>query len=285
MTNTYRKLLNHNMHLARKLKKEEEAIKLLVLELSNLSGAEFLSEIDKVQSKEHIEFLQSKIDEYLYKNHPVQHIVGYSYFYGYKMKVNKDVLIPRFETEELVGYILSYYDEIFKTKKIKVVDIGTGSGNIAIALAKEEPNMEVSASDISPEAMEVAKENAKNNDAKVNFVVGDMLEPFIKSGEKFDILVSNPPYIPDTEFVEDIVKDNEPHLALFGGSDGMKFYDMILKDADKILNYPALIAFEHSYNKKEQMINLAKKYFSDSQVEVIKDMQGKDRMTFIKIYK
>ncbi len=201
------------------------------------------------------------------------------------MKVNKDVLIPRFETEELVGYILSYYDEIFKTKKIKVVDIGTGSGNIAIALAKEEPNMEVSASDISPEAIEVAKENAKNNDAKVNFVVGDMLEPFIKSGEKFDILVSNPPYIPDTEFVEDIVKDNEPHLALFGGSDGMKFYDMILKDADKILNYPALIAFEHSYNKKEQMINLAKKYFSDSQVEVIKDMQGKDRMTFIKIYK
>ena len=145
--------------------------------------------------------------------------------------------------------------------------------------------MEVSASDISPEAIEVAKENAKNNDAKVNFVVGDMLEPFIKSGEKFDILVSNPPYIPDTEFVEDIVKDNEPHLALFGGSDGMKFYDMILKDADKILNYPALIAFEHSYNKKEQMINLAKKYFSDSQVEVIKDMQGKDRMTFIKIYK
>lgn len=201
------------------------------------------------------------------------------------MKVNKDVLIPRFETEELVGYILSYYDEIFKTKKIKVVDIGTGSGNIAIALAKEEPNMEVSASDISPEAIEVAKENAKNNDAKVNFLVGDMLEPFIKSGEKFDILVSNPPYIPDTEFVEDIVKDNEPHLALFGGSDGMKFYDMILKDADKILNYPALIAFEHSYNKKEQMINLAKKYFSDSQVEVIKDMQGKDRMTFIKIYK
>ena len=201
------------------------------------------------------------------------------------MKVNKDVLIPRFETEELVGYILSYYDEIFKTKKIKVVDIGTGSGNIAIALAKEEPNMEVSASDISPEAIEVAKENAKNNDAKVNFVVGDMLEPFIKSGEKFDILVSNPPYIPDTEFVEDIVKDNEPHLALYGGSDGMKFYDMILKDADKILNYPALIAFEHSYNKKEQMINLAKKYFSDSQVEVIKDMQGKDRMTFIKIYK
>ena len=201
------------------------------------------------------------------------------------MKVNKDVLIPRFETEELVGYILSYYDEIFKTKKIKVVDIGTGSGNIAIALAKEEPNMEVSASDISTEAIEIAKENAKNNDAKVNFVVGDMLEPFIKSGEKFDILVSNPPYIPDTEFVEDIVKDNEPHLALFGGSDGMKFYDMILKDADKILNYPALIAFEHSYNKKEQMINLAKKYFSDSQVEVIKDMQGKDRMTFIKIYK
>ena len=241
--------------------------------------------MDKEQSLEHIKFLQEKIDEYLYKNHPVQHIVGYSYFYGYKMKVNKDVLIPRFETEELVGYILSYYDEMFPKKEVKVVDIGTGSGNIAIALAKEEPNMDVYASDISSEAVEVAKENAKNNDAKVTFEVGDMLQPFILKNEKFDILVSNPPYIPDDEYVEDIVKDNEPHLALFGGNDGMKFYDMILKDADKILKYPALIAFEHSYNKKEQMINLAKKYFENSEVEVIKDMQGKDRMTFIKIMK
>lgn len=234
-------------------------------------------------SEEEVLNITNAVNEYLIKNRPIQHILGYAYFYGYKMIVNENVLIPRYETEELVGYVLNKYDEVFDGKKVMVVDVGTGSGNIALALAKEEPNMTLYATDISESALEVAKENAKNNDAKITFYQGDMLNPLIERNLKFDILVSNPPYIPDSEFVEDIVRDNEPHIALFGGTDGMKFYEIILRNAHKVLNKSAIIAFEHSYNKKMEMEALVKHYFKDAEVEVIKDLQGKDRMTLVVI--
>lgn len=260
---------------------EKEAVKLLLLELSGKSGAEFVSMLhDELPTTEE-DRLTKEIDKYIVNGIPVQHIIGHTYFYGYKMKVNKEVLIPRPETEELVGYVLSYYDDVFEGKKVDVVDVGTGSGAIAIALSKEESNMNVSATDISETAVEVAKENARINEANVNFMVGDMLEPLIENNMKFDILVSNPPYIPDSEYVEDIVKNNEPHVALFGGSDGMKFYDIILSNAHKVLKTPSILAFEHGYRSKEKMIELAKKYFPNSEVISIKDLSDKDRMTVI----
>lgn len=278
---TYQKFLKQQTKRALELNKEETAIKLLILELSGKNGASFLAGLSDELPKEQEEKMLKAIDEYLINNRPVQHIIGYSYFYGYKMIVSEDVLIPRPETEELVGHVLSKYDDLFMNQKVKVVDVGTGSGAIAIALSKEEPNMEVSASDISENAIKIANQNAKNNDTKVEFLVGDMLEPFIKSNQKFDILVSNPPYIPDDEYVESIVFDNEPHIALFGGNDGMHFYDIILKNADKILNYPNIIAFEHSYSKRKEMEQLAKKYFPNGTLEQIKDLNGKDRFTII----
>lgn len=197
------------------------------------------------------------------------------------MKVNEDVLIPRPETEELVGYLLSTYDDVFGGKEVDVVDVGTGSAAIAISLAKEEPNMHVVATDISEEALVVAKENAEINNAAIKFYQGDMLKPLIDNNLKFDILVSNPPYIPNNEYVEDIVINNEPHVALFGGENGMNFYDIILKDANKILNTPSIIAFEHSYNKRSEMHELIQKYFPNSYAETIKDLSGKDRITII----
>lgn len=260
---------------------EKEAIKLLMLELSGKNGAEFVSSLHDEISEEEINRLTKEIDKYVIDGIPVQHIIGHTYFYGYKMKVNKEVLIPRPETEELVGYVLSYYDEVFEGKNVKTVDVGTGSGAIAIALSKEESAMEVFATDISESAVEVAKENAKINDAKVTFMVGDMLEPLIEKELKFDVLVSNPPYIPDDEYVEDIVKNNEPHVALFGGNDGMKFYDIILSNAHKVLKTPNILAFEHGYRSKEKMIELAKKYFPNSEVISIKDLSDKDRMTVV----
>lgn len=278
---TYQKFLKQQTKRALELNKEETAIKLLILELSGKNGASFVASLSDELPKVQEEIMLKAIDEYLIKNRPVQHIIGYSYFYGYKMIVSEEVLIPRPETEELVGYVLSKYDDVFSGKKVKVVDVGTGSGAIAIALSKEEPNMEVSASDISSTAIQVAKQNAINNDTKVDFLVGDMLEPFINKNEKFDILVSNPPYIPDDEYVESIVLDNEPHIALFGGNDGMHFYDIILSGANKILNYPNVIAFEHSFSKKKEMAQLAKKYFPSGKLEQIKDLNGKDRFTII----
>ena len=210
---------------------------------------------------------------------PLQYIIGSTCFYGYDFIVNENVLIPRFETEELVENILYKYDEHFGGKKVEVCDLATGSGCIAITLAKEEPNMHVVATDISKEALEVAKLNNQKFDANVKFLQGDMLTPL--KGKKFDIFVSNPPYIPENEDVDSLVKDNEPNLALFGGDDGMKFYRIILQGLRPLLNKKALVAFEHGYDKKEEMLALCKKYFPECKAECIKDLEGKDRMTFI----
>lgn len=278
---TYQAFLNKQMKRADSLGKEREAIKLLVLELSGLDGANFFLKLTEELPLEEEKRFLTAIDKYLIDGIPVQHILGYSYFYGYRMIVNKEVLIPRPETEELVGYVLQKYDDVFDGQKVDVVDVGTGSGAVAVALVKEEPNMSVYATDISETALEVAVQNAKNNDANVTFYLGDMLQPLIERNLKFDILVSNPPYIPEDEYVESIVKDNEPHVALFGGVDGMYFYDIILSNASKILKDINIIAFEHSYNKGEQMIALAKKYFPEGKVELIKDLNGKDRFTII----
>ena len=278
---TYQAFLNKQMKRAESLGKEREAIKILVLELSGLDGAEFFLKLNQELGADEEKRYIAAIDKYLIDGIPVQHILGYSYFYGYKMIVNKEVLIPRPETEELVGYVLQKYDDVFDGEKVDVVDVGTGSGAMAVTLVKEEPNMKMYATDISETALEVAKENAKNNEAEVTFYLGDMLEPLIERNLKFDILVSNPPYIPEDEYVESIVKDNEPHVALFGGVDGMYFYDIILSNARKILKEKNIIAFEHSYNKGEQMIALSKKYFPQGKVELIKDLNGKDRFTII----
>ena len=278
---TYEKYLKLASKRAISLNKEPEAIKLLMLELSNKTGAEFLAAFKDEISEELIKVYDQAIDKYLINNYPVQYILGYSYFYGYKMKVDERVLIPRRETEELVAYVLSYYDEMFGNKEVNICDIGTGSGNIIVALKAEEPSFNAYASDISEEAILVAKENAKNNNVDVKFLVGNMVDPLKELNIKFDIVVSNPPYIPSDEYVEDIVKDNEPNIALFGGVDGMYFYDVILSNAKKILKDKNIILFEHSHSKKQEMLALANKYFPNAKSEVIKDLNGKDRFTII----
>ena len=152
---TFQKYLNIQKKRAQEYSLESEAIKLLVLELSNMDGATFFANLNKEIPDDLKETLDKAIDKYLIEKIPVQHIIGYSYFYGYKMKVSDQVLIPRPETEELVGYVLQSYDEVFDGKKVDVVDVGTGSGAIAIALCKEEPAFRVKATDISETALEV----------------------------------------------------------------------------------------------------------------------------------
>ena len=279
---TYQQLINYGKKLAKSHNVEVEGIKILVLEMSGLNGAEFLLNIHSEVDRELEEKIKNGIEEYI-NGKPVQHIVGYTYFYGYKMIVNGDVLIPRPETEELIGYVLAYYDEMFDGKKVDVVDVGTGSGNIAVALACEESNMNVSASDISFEALETAKVNAENNQANVTFYQGNMLDPFIEKGLKFDILVSNPPYIPDDEYVEPLVLDNEPNIALFGGNKGMKFYQEIFENAKKVLKEKAIMAFEHSHKTRLEMLELANTYFPKANSFVIKDLNGKDRFLIVLI--
>lgn len=259
--------------------KEESAVVLLLEHVLKLETQALYVKMNDEITDEEINKFNELWNQYLNDNKPIQYLIGTSCFYGYDFIVTPDVLIPRYETEELVENILYRYDEHFNKKDVDVCDLATGSGCIAIALAKEEKHMHVVATDISKEALKIAKLNNEKFNAGVTFLVGDMLEPL--KGRKFDIFVSNPPYIPDNEEVMSLVKDNEPNIALFGGEDGMKFYRIILKNVKNYLKKKAIIAFEHGYDKKEEMIKLANTYFPNSKVEVIKDLEGRDRMTFI----
>ena len=278
---TYFGLMRKGQTLASKKGLEKTAVKSLLLFASNQTPTEIYVNMNKEVPKDVEEKFYKCLDEYINKGRPPQYIIGHSYFYGYKILVDDRVLIPRWETEELASNILIYYDRYFKGEKVKVLDIGTGSGSIAIALKKEEPNMSVTATDISEDALDVAKENARINDANIDFFKSDMLES-LKDDDIFDIIVSNPPYLMTGEFVEPIVKDNEPNVALYGGEDGLYFYRIILRDAKKHLNNNKyMMAFEHGYDKKEELNALIKEYYKDAEIINLKDSAGRDRMTFI----
>ncbi|MDX9692057.1 MAG: peptide chain release factor N(5)-glutamine methyltransferase, partial [Acholeplasmataceae bacterium] len=217
------------------------------------------------------------LDQYLINHIPVQHLIGHSYFFGYPFMVNQDVLIPRSETEQLVENILMYYDQYFLGQSIDLLDLGTGSGCIGLTLALEEKKMNVTISDISDKALEVARQNKEKLGAKAKLILSDLFDD-IKP--KFDIIVSNPPYIPDEEIVEDIVT-KEPTIALYGGKLGTDFYEKILKAAKLHVKEKALIAFEHGYQQKDQIRLFAETNYPDAKIIQLKDLQGKDRFTFI----
>ena len=280
------KTYNQLIHEYRKIFKEKElppeTVKAFLFELCNDHKVNLYLDIDKEVNPDVYE-LFTKGMERIMNNEPMNYVLGYSYFYGYRFIVNDGVLIPRPETEELVGLILSKYDEYFNGKSIDLCDVGTGSGAIAIALKKEEEKLNVYASDISEDALKVARLNAQNNDAQVEFFQGSMLEPFIERDIKVDILVSNPPYIKTVETIEASVYDYEPHVALFGGEDGLKFYREILENAHKVLKPKGFIFFEMGYDLKDSLSTLTKEYYPESRIEVYKDINGKDRMMMIAV--
>lgn len=208
---------------------------------------------------------------------PIQYLLGYTSFYGYTFKVNKDVLIPRFETEELVNKTKEYIKKYFKDN-LNICDIGTGSGAIAITLKKLFPNSSITAVDISKEALEVAKENAKTLEADINFIEGNMLDNL---EGKYDVLISNPPYLTKDDEIEAQVIKNEPHLALFAADDGLKFYKEILSNAKRVLNDRNLIAFEIGDKQKQRIFELVEEYFPNAKKICIKDYNDYDRYIFI----
>ena len=224
--------------------------------------------IPKNKLKEGIERLQN--------GEPVQYIVGNVNFYGNEIKVNKNVLIPRFETEELVEYTISYIKKMFK-EKINIIDLGTGSGCIAITL-KKKINSNVSAIDISKEALEVARENAKKNKVEIDFIQNDMLDNI---SNKFDVIISNPPYISKNEEIQDIVRKNEPSLALYADNEGLYYYEKIIKQAKKNLKEKFIIAFEIGYMQGDKIKKIAEQNYPKAEVVLKKDLQGKDRFIFI----
>ena len=212
----------------------------------------------------------------LKEGEPVQYIVGNVNFYGYEFKVDKNVLIPRFETEELVEKTVNLIDLYFDDV-VDILDIGTGSGCIAITLNKL-VDSNVCACDISSYALDIAKENNRLNNTDVKFIKSDI---FSNIEKKYDIIISNPPYISRDEEIMDIVKNNEPEIALYAPNSGLYFYEEILKNASKYLKDKFLISFEIGYKQKDEVIKIASKYFSDSKIWGEKDLEGNDRFIFI----
>lgn len=253
-------------------------VNMLLSNILNLDNLELLNYLDKVVDDVDAIKYKNMIDKVLDKT-PIQYVLGNVNFYGYNFLVNENVLIPRFETEELVENTLKYIEKLFPgDSDLNIIDLGCGSGNIGITLKKELENANVTCVDISDKAIEVAKHNAKNLNANVSFVQSDMLD---NVNGKFDVIISNPPYISRDEEIEDIVKNNEPDLALYASDDGLFFYDKILSTCKKNLNDKFLIAFEIGMTQKDRIIDLVNKYLDDVVIECRKDLSYKDRMIFI----
>lgn len=249
---------------------------LLLSSLLEVNYFDIYQMLDKEVDKEFINNFKLMIKS-IEEDMPIQYLLGYTNFYGYQFKVNKNVLIPRFETEGLVEKTKEYITKYFKDN-LSICDIGTGSGAIAITLKKLFPNSNVTAVDISKEALEVAKENAKNLEADINFMEGNMLDNL---NSKYDLLISNPPYLTKDDEIENQVIKNEPHLALFGGEDGLKFYEEMLSKASEVLNDKSMIAFEIGYNQKNPIFELVDRYFPKSKKICFKDLNDFDRYIFI----
>lgn len=220
--------------------------------------------------------LQKVISE-LKTNKPYQHILGETEFYGMKFFVDENVLIPRPETEELLEIaIKKIHNSQFTIQKLKILDIGTGSGVIPLVLKKHFPEAEVSSIDFSEKALEVAKKNAAFHQLEINFIHGDYLNSELT--DHYDVIISNPPYIGIEEEIEieDSVKGFEPTMALFSPtSDALIFYRKIAEDSKKHLKENGLLFLEINQKLGPETLNLYQDSFSE--VELVKDLSENDR--------
>lgn len=262
-----------------KANREPKVAEILIRHHLGLSRQEWLLALRDPISEEKQMQIEADIKKHAETGIPVQHLTGYEEFYGRVFQVNKDVLIPRPETEELVLAVKEYLGA--KTEPVRVVDIGTGSGIIAITLALELNHAEIVATDISAEALQVAKQNAQQWKADVSFLQGNFLSPIIQETTPFDVIVSNPPYIAESEaaLLSDTVRDFDPELALFAEEDGLAAYHMIIGQVKQLpLKKDTLLAFEIGHTQGELVKKRIQQVFPDSQVEIKQDINGKDRM-------
>ncbi|TSB44762.1 peptide chain release factor N(5)-glutamine methyltransferase [Alkalicoccobacillus porphyridii] len=211
---------------------------------------------------------------------PVQHLIGYEEFFGRRFNVSGHVLIPRPETEELIIAVLERRKAIFSDRHVKVVDVGTGSGIIATTLSLEDEALSVSATDLSPDALKMAKQNANTHQASITFYQGDLLKPLIDNQETFDIIVSNPPYIPEgeRETLAVHVREHEPELALFAGEDGLACYRQLIAQLKDVVKPVAIVAFEVGAGQGETVRHMLQQAFPSTQTEVRYDINQKDRI-------
>lgn len=216
---------------------------------------------------------------------PVQHLTGYESFYGREFHVNKYVLIPRPETEELVQHIIHYAQQFPENESLTIVDAGTGSGVIACTLALELKDTTVYATDISKAALTVASQNARDLQADVTFLQGDFLQPLIQKDIKADIIVSNPPYIARSEkrLMSDTVTEYDPEIALFAEENGLAAYQTIISQLQHVCKARAVAAFEIGYKQGSAVQQLLKQRFPQSNVTLLPDINQKERVITVDV--
>ena len=254
---------------------EAESLSFVYRSLKNLSFTDFIFTLQQEATDEEKQFVE-EIFKKLAAHIPAQYIIGHAEFFGMELKVDERVLIPRPETEELVELILTENPE----KNLKVLDIGTGSGAIALALAKNRLDWSVTAADISQDALDLAMENAKAQDLNLSFIKSDC---FSEISAKYDIIVSNPPYISRADEVEVglNVLHSEPHLALFADEDGLAIYRRIAEDSKDYLNDGGKIYLEIGYKQGQSVSALFRQHFPEKRVRTLKDQFGQNRMVVI----
>ena len=254
---------------------EAESLSFVYRSLKNLTFTDFVFALQQEVTEEEKEFVE-EIYKKLAAHIPAQYIIGHAEFFGMQLKVDERVLIPRPETEELVELILAENPET----NLSVLDIGTGSGAIALALAKNRPDWSVIAADISQDALDLSVENAHAQNLNLSFIKSDC---FSEISAKYDIIVSNPPYISreDQEEVGLNVLHSEPHLALFADEDGLAIYRRIAEDSKDYLNDGGKIYLEIGYKQGQSVPALFIKNYPEKRVRTLKDQFGQNRMVVI----
>lgn len=218
-------------------------------------------------------------DKFL-KGEPIQYLLKKTNFYGYDFYVDHRVLIPRMESEEVISYAINQISDIFPNKKISIVDVCCGSGCLGITLARCFNAEKLYLSDISKDAIDVAKINLERNGIHGNLFIGNALDKIVENKIKCDVLIANPPYILKREEVDESAAKHEPHIALFANKK-LSVYENIFKNIKHIANKPFLAVFEIGYDTRVILEKLIKKYFPKAHYEFLKDINGNFRIASI----
>lgn len=264
---------------------EPKVAELLLQHHLSLNKTEFITNMRQTVPEDVINKFRADLKRHVETGVPLQHLTGYEYFYNRKFHVNKDVLIPRPETEELVEKAIIHLKRLSLEEENTVIDVGTGSGVIAITLALEVPHITVVATDISEASLQLAEKNAKKHGAKVTFLKGDFLQPFIDKGKRTQMIVSNPPYISYDEKGElsRTVVEHDPELALFAGNNGLAAYETIIKQAKETISQDGFLLFEIGHTQGEKVKQLISSTFPHSEVEILKDINDFDRIVYARV--
>lgn len=279
------KVLSWAFSFLKEHEREERVAEILLQHHLGVGRSTFYQNMREQIPSELWQAFKSDIEKHTQTGVPVQHLIGYEYFLGRKFHVNEHVLIPRMETEELALYTVNHVKQKMDKELTTIVDLGTGSGVIAVTLAKELANVQVYGTDISEAALQIAKQNAQSNQAEVTFFQGDFLQPIIDRKLAPDVIVANPPYISEKEAdsLLDTVKDYDPSLALFADEEGLAAYKKILQQVKTNLNTVKHIFFEIGYEQKDAITELAHIYFPNSTIECMKDINENDRIIAISL--